>query len=251
MSAPLLGLIAPFGRCVVARLGPVMSALLLGIAVAAPSLVKAQDTEIGSRLTPRQTTAIQHDQRSANRQSLFLFRCIARKRPSQTRLYLDATDPSVIRKLRGPLMSPVICSDLLDVSGLATEQQVKAPEELVRGMLAEGMLREESPPMPATEPLGRVYSNDWSSLSQRGAVVDEMATCVAATNPAGIRELVMTDPGSVEGNRAIAKISPSLGQCLAINAKLIANRQQLRAALAEGLYHRVFAPVAAVAGSKP
>jgi hypothetical protein len=51
-------------------------------------------------------------------------------------------------------------------------------------------------------------------------------------------------PTTPEEGQAFAALSPDMGKCLRAGTKLQANRQSLRAALAEALFQRLNAPAA-------
>ena len=105
-----------------------------------------------------------------------------------------------------------------------------------RGMVAEALLK-KSKTVGQLAPLARTstYTAGWFALSGRPRAVDEMAMCVAATNPAGIRALLATKPGSPAQRRAFNALSPSLGACLAKGYQLDTRPAGLRAAMAEAL----------------
>lgn len=120
-----------------------------------------------------------------------------------------------------------------------------------RGMVAEALLK-KSKSVDRLAPLARVstYTAGWSTMSGRPRAVDEMAMCVAATNPAGIRALLATKPNSSGQRQAFTALTPSLGVCLAKGYQLDIRPTGLRAALAEALYHRTYdAPPATGAGN--
>jgi len=110
-------------------------------------------------------------------------------------------------------------------------------------MLAEAALEKTSAD-EALQPLAPQpsYEREWFMLTGRDRVVDEMAVCVADQTPAGVRALLATKPEGPEELAAVQALSATLGPCLPTGATLKANRQSLRAALAEALYHRA-APV--------
>ena len=110
-----------------------------------------------------------------------------------------------------------------------------------RGMVAEALLKRSTTArtLPAL-PQVSSYTAGWFALSGRPRAVDEMAMCVAATNPGGIITLLGTKPGSPWQRQALTALTPSLGACLAKGYQLDTKPAGLRAALAEALYHRDF-----------
>ena len=75
-------------------------------------------------------------------------------------------------------------------------------------------------------------------MTGRLKVIDEMAMCVAAIDPAGVLRLLATKPNSGAQQQAFNALSPSLGSCLAKGYQLDSKPTAVRSALAEALYHR-------------
>ena len=109
----------------------------------------------------------------------------------------------------------------------------------LRGMIAEVLLK-RSKTVARLAPLGQAksYNAGWFTMTGRPHAVDEMAACVAAVDPAGIRTLLATQPGSAGQRLALGALTPSLGTCLAKGYQLDTRPPGLRAALAEALYQR-------------
>ena len=115
----------------------------------------------------------------------------------------------------------------------------------LRGRLAEQELLNESAQIAALQPLPLLqkrYIRPWFAATGRHPAVDEMAACMADTDPAGIMAVVRTTPGFADENAAIAAMSPALTKCLSAGTRLDASRQALRAALADALYQRLHNP---------
>lgn len=228
-------------------LGIVVAAV---VAFAVTPRVAAQDAEIGSRLHAREMMSVQHAEGNSNEVSRRFAGCIALKRAADTRHYLDATDAGEASRLSRGLFREMDSCLILDASSLAEYQRLRIPPELMRGLLAEAVLT-TMPPHEDARPVAREYHSPWLAVAHRDVVVEEMATCVAATNPAGIRAMLGTIAATAGENRAMAALAPSLGTCLAANAKLTANAASLRAALAEELYHRVASPALVAEAGPP
>lgn len=177
--------------------------------------------------------------------------CVYKKSSSQVRTALTTVDPEdAVRKL-SEIEPRGTCSNLSVMAANAEAQQVRFPADVYRGMLAEAALRQDFsrgslPPLQRQ----RVYARPWFGATTRPLVVDEMAACVADTNPAGVQALLGTTAESDEEAAAVSRIMPSLGPCLTAGATLNANRQALRAALAEALYHRFLAPSASASAAQ-
>jgi hypothetical protein len=94
--------------------------------------------------------------------------------------------------------------------------------------------------------LQKIYQRPWFAVTGRHLSVDEMGACIADVNPAGIGALIRTVPTTPGEGQAFAALSPDMGRCLRAGTKLQANRQSLRAALAEALFQRLNAPTAPI-----
>lgn len=115
---------------------------------------------------------------------------------------------------------------------------------LMRGMIAEAALRGSAAaaglqPLPLQQ---KRYIRAWFVATGRDPAVDEMAACVADTNPHGITALLATSPDTAEESWAIGELNPTLQACLAARTQLHADRMALRAALADALYQRARDP---------
>lgn len=207
---------------------------------AAPAL--AQDAPLGSRLAqPQKMHNASADSRAVIVGHSFAA-CMVRKRESMARRFLDAATVVEATSASTALFREVGCTNFAGMSGIEDGASVASSTDIWRGFLAEELLK-RMPPF-TLQPLPRVqdYHSVWLDVSGRHPVVEEMAVCVAATNPAGIVSLLATTPESGEELAAMRSLSPSFGPCLQVDAKLTANRQSMRAALAEAIYHRVTAP---------
>jgi hypothetical protein len=197
---------------------------------------------IGSRLGNRSDTAIQHDPKSSVQAGHQVSGCTFLKRPTAVRAALDSVDAAEAKRLFAKTRVEGTCINLLLANDYADSQRIYLPDEIYRGMLAEAALRLEFKSLQFS-PLQRQprYERAWFAVTGRPIAVDEMAACVADTYPAGVRALLATIAETPDERRAISDLSSWLGPCLTVGATLNANRQSLRAALAEALYHRAVA----------
>jgi hypothetical protein len=175
---------------------------------------------------------------------------MADKRSTSVHRLLDATTEEEAAVASTVLAREVQC--IIPGPDTSMGWTLNAPVAIERGMYAEAMIAKMHHPL-GLAPLAREreYHSPWNAVSGRAAVVDEMATCVAATNPAQIEALLRTASDSREELTAFAAIAPSLGPCLAANVQMNANRVGIRAALAEALYHRATAPTEPAPASAP
>lgn len=117
--------------------------------------------------------------------------------------------------------------------------------DMLRGKLAERALASADAKVRALEPLPlqqKRYERPWFAATGRNTAVDEMGACMADTDPAGIIELIGTEPDGSDESAAIGAMSQALTKCLSAGTRLDASRQALRAALADALYQRLYNP---------
>lgn len=229
-----------------------MSRLLIGLAAAfaCGGTALAQDTELGSRLRKRVDTQVRGAEESVIAAHRYA-RCIANKRTGSARRLLEVTTEAEYETYNRVLGREVTCSSLVDSVIQQTGQSVAMSRDVYRGNMAEAVMRSAgAQPVPAALPLQAQYSSPFTEVSGRNVVVEEMGVCLAATQPAAVAGVLASDPASAGEAAAIRVMTPMLVQCLTANAKLTANRQALRATMAEAYYHRLTAPVATAAVQK-
>jgi hypothetical protein len=174
-------------------------------------------------------------------------RCQYERRPDAVVDTLNAVSDADRDKHQRQLQKIIQCHNAMLMDGMWVEGvSVQTPPDVLRGMLAEAALynMKQDDALDAL-PAQASYVRPWFAVSGRDPVANEMAVCVAEQNPRGIRTLLATDRESSEELAATRALSGSLGPCLPKGATLKANRQSLRAALAEALFHRATAPALA------
>jgi hypothetical protein len=225
-----------------------LAAALLLLAASAP----VDDPELGSRLKPRVERGVVQDDKIARERIYRYMECAVNRNESSMRRALESgtqesfdTAMDQMEKRRG-------CNFTGYFSDGDRSVYFSFDNATQRGMIAEAFVKKRGGIAGmATNPPQTLYPRQWHAITTRPAAVDEMATCVAETNPAGIMQLLETGHGSPEEAKAIRTISPSLGTCLGAGAKLTANRTAIRSALAEALYHRMYdAPPPGVGASQ-
>lgn len=219
-------------------------AIALSLLLAAPQGTQdlTEGARTGSRLAPATRATTNADSSARDAAMLRFVECAVTRREAKLRDMIDARTESGYQKGLDALSGVQRCSLDAYVSQDATVISFGTERGTMRGFVAEAFVKRyrKRAEALAPVPLQRTYSRDWFDMTGRARPIDEMATCVAETNPAGILALLKTGIGSVEEKAAIGALSPSLGACLATGYKLNANRLGLRTALAEGLYHRAF-----------
>jgi hypothetical protein len=110
----------------------------------------------------------------------------------------------------------------------------------LRWMSAEYFVAQDGAAVAALQPLPRqrAYDRPWFKASMRHNSIDEMAACVADTNPGGILALNKTQVGSTEERAALSALNPDFVACLRADVKLQGERKAIRGALVEALYQR-------------
>lgn len=198
------------------------------------------DTDLGTRIPSKRShsTSKREDIDKARIEAQHYATCIVKKRGNAARTYLNATDPAQIENL-GRNMNYKDCYSRFS-SELAATVSLQIPDGIYRGMLAEELLGLDRRTIAALEPekLQNLYVNPFSDVSGRDPEVDNMAMCYAEVHPQELATLLGATAGTDEETKAFGTIASQLEPCLRRGFKLTANRQTLRAALAEALYHR-------------
>ncbi len=208
---------------------------LNGIAWAGPPL--------GSRLGSDVRDEKPEDEATAARRGHVFASCMVNKRTGLARQLLAQTEEKGYEKVYRDLTSgehECFNSGLDDATHLTYGWKLKIPPALMRGLIAEYLIKHDMANFTALPVLPRqmLYSRPWYVGTTRYPQVDEMATCASETAPAQVIELLKTDPYSNPERAAIGVLAPTLGACLRAGFQLSPNRQALRAALAEALYQR-------------
>ena len=179
--------------------------------------------------------------------------CVAQSHPAQARELLQASSSADLARPYRSLVDDDRClSQAFGGQAFSASDEAFSTPTL-RGNLAEQLLLSQSAAIAALKPLPleqKRYTRPWFAATGRHPAVDEMAVCMAATNPAGIAALMKTSPGSWEEGAAFDALSPALTKCLSAGTKIEVNRQAIRAALADALYQRVTNPLLSTAGMK-
>jgi hypothetical protein len=199
---------------------------------------------IGSRLGDRLDKNRVNNERDAVQAAHQLAGCMLAKRGNAGRDLLAARSDEDVKKLQARLNGYVECFAVLPGNDLVEEVGVEFPDDIMRGDLAEELLKKDRYHLEALQPLPiqKVYSRSWFAFTSRDVSVDEMAACVADTNPSGIVALIDSQPFSDSEGKAFAGLVPNMGACLRAGTKLDGKREPLRAALAEALYQRMTNP---------
>lgn len=221
---------------------------LAALVLAAVPAAAFADPPTGSRLGSHTRPGPALTERDQAKGAKDLANCLYNRKTAMARDALLSPSKAAADAATGRLMGDVTCFNLTFANDMVQERHVKFPHDIMRGMLAEaalGRFRGEAEALPPL-PLQQVYHRDWYSVTGRHVSVDEMGACIADTNPAGILDLIRTEPASKEEATAFSGLSDNLGKCLRAGTRLQASRQALRAALADALFQRVSRPAPAL-----
>lgn len=212
--------------------------------VTAATPAMAFDPPTGSRLGSRFAGSIKYSEEQADDAATKMASCLVTKREAAARAYIDAYTADESDKTRNELFKDISCMSFINVGGMSDTFQVSFPRDVLRGKFAEALLKKRSDAIAALPalPLVKDYSRPWFAATGRSPIVDEMGACVADTNPKGAASILAANIYSKEEVAAFGALMSSLGTCLRAGAKLQANHQALRAALADALYQRLTKP---------
>lgn len=175
--------------------------------------------------------------------------CISQMRPAQVNQLLHASTAAAANLPYHALAEDDRCFRRVYGDEGFSPQDVLS-QDMLRGKLAERALLARAADVAALQPLPlqqKRYVRNWFAATGRHPAVDEMAACMADTDPAGIVALTRTSPGSGDESAVIGALSPNLTRCLGAGTRLDASRQALRAALADALYQRLSNPSLSIA----
>ena len=217
-----------------------LSALLL-MAAAQPG---PSEAPTGSRLSSRPRPGPQLSAKDKAVGAKAMADCLYDQNEKLARGVLLASSKAIAEQNIVRMTGNLACSRIRLSNELVEGRIATFSSEVLRGMLAERALAKVRPQLAALPalPLQKIYQRPWFAVTGRHLTVDEMGACIADINPAGIAALIRTVPTTPEEGQAFAALNADLGKCLRAGTKLQANRQSLRAALAEALFQRLNAP---------
>jgi hypothetical protein len=178
--------------------------------------------------------------------------CVARVRPEAASRLLGAQTADQSRQAFKVAAYNDYCFTRAFGSGSYQPGDDSLSIGMLRGLFAEqALLRNKRAPIPAALPLhAQSYDRPWFVATGRAVAVDEMAACMADTDPASIIGLLRTASDSWDEQAWITSLPASLSLCLRAGVHLDANRAALRAALADALYQRVHPEISTMASGR-
>jgi hypothetical protein len=218
-----------------------ISILLAAMVLAGPAMA---EPPTGSRLGNHTVSGLTMTPRDAAIATRAMGACMYNRHEEGARAVLLAPTKAEEEKASKKVTGEVTCFNAVFANDMVAERRVTIPHEILRGMLAERALEiaQAQVAMLPSLPLQRIYERSWFAVTGRNVAVDELGACIADINPAGIAALVGAEPESKAESAAFAALNDSLGKCLRAGVRLQANRQSLRAALADALYQRLARP---------
>lgn len=189
------------------------------------------------------------DVRDVAKLTRLLAECVVERRPSMVRNWLKELPGTVaearyIERQEGDLG---ICLEDKQLVFAGAREMVYTPKSLrnpIALAFARQRLRKNAAPpaglsadsMPwFTQPLAALPAD--SRLDKVALAFQDFGHCVASTNWAGSRSLLLSEAGTAEERAAVQVLAPSLGPCLDQNAKIKLTPANLRIALAEPMLH--------------
>ena len=231
------------------RISLLASAIGLSCVAIAAAVAAAPDPVTGSRVAERVKPNAENEQTAA-RHGHELASCLVNKRRDQSqRLLAQISEDGYAKAYKALTSGDLDCFNMWDdATHITGGRYFSIPPEVLRGLLAEQLIKRDLARFAALPAMPRqmVYTRPWYAGTNRHVAVDEMATCVSESAPGETLALLKSEPYGAAENAALGALGPHLGACLRIGAKVDANRQTLRAALADALYQRVANPPPAI-----
>lgn len=228
-----------------------MSTFVLALALMASAPAEART---GSRLDPNSRRIANPDLSDADASMYRFVECTVNLNEGRMRKFLDSRDSNEVAEAALAFDAHdrrTRCNVNAYVPEGVNQVNFATDRPSMRGMVAEAFVRKNPAAVAGLAPLApqTSYGREWQPMTGRPAFIDEMATCAADINPAGVVAVTKTEYGSKKQKKALAALGPTLGICLQAGVKLNTNPLGLRTALAEALYHRVYdAPVSSGQG---
>ena len=176
--------------------------------------------------------------------------CLYERYPDRAQRLLHSTSAGAAENAYVSLLDEPLCMQKVIGDHEYSADETLGSIHLMRGLIAEQAIRAskaQAEALPALPLERKGYARPWSAASGRNPAVNEMAACVADTNPAGVLALLATGPSTSEESSAMRRLDGSIKACLSADLKLAVNTIMVRAALADGLYQRMINPALSLA----
>jgi hypothetical protein len=219
-----------------------LASLTISTLFAAPAHA---DPVTGTRLEKRAPPGVALTKRDVAIASRETTRCLFERRQGAALSLLEAQSLAHAEAAQANLGGNLNCFNSIMANELVDTRLATFSLDVLRGGIAEAAIARRKADAQALAPLAlqqKRYSRPWFDGTKRNAAVDEMAVCVGDIDPAGVLGILATEPESAKEAAAFQGLTPTLGKCLVAGARLQADRQALRAALADALYQRLSRP---------
>ena len=160
-------------------------------------------------------------------------RCVVRRAHGAAEKLLETTPESVAESnVRwGPVRARL---------DQCSQMYMGATGVVLRGAIAQVLYEEKfAARAPVAKPTAVLRAYDWPKTGETAAqlaTIYSFADCFVAAQPAGVRQLVLTAPGSAEESAALRALSPNFASCLVKDVTFNTNRETMRAVLTESLH---------------
>lgn len=163
--------------------------------------------------------------------------CVARSDSARAARFVATSLDVPASTAFGPI-SPVM-QRCLGTKVSSTTSEMQLSRRALKALLAEALLLQAPPRNLAPTPLAEArMPADLAQESPNQRIVDELATCLAYTQPQPSEALIRSSFTSPEEKAAFQALTPTLPGCLGSNVTLTANKAGLRMATALAFYRR-------------
>jgi hypothetical protein len=242
--------------------------ILTGVLIATASVVQAQESTgtnirgqesaspvhmIGGTVERELTPMEEQARAEALRAGRVMASCFAGRRPATVTEILNSASGenfAAAMKKSHAVMGPCLVRAGSSDAGM---MQMNFSRFDMMGLLAEAaMVRSPAPAFEALPIAAVPRFPQWIAGSMGQAVMLQVATCLAYTQPRSAQAVVWAKPGTPQESAAFGQLVAHLPSCLDKNVTLKATKPALRLALATALYQRKInpAPVVPPSGAK-
>jgi hypothetical protein len=160
-------------------------------------------------------------------------RCVVRRAHGAAEKLLETTPESVAE-------SNVRWGSIRARLDQCSQMYVGATGVVLRGAIAQALYEEKfAARAPDANPTAVPLAHDWPATGETAAqlaTIYSFADCFVAAQPASVRQLVLTVPGSAEESAALRAMRPNFASCLVKDVTFNTNRETMRAVLTESLH---------------
>ena len=176
-------------------------------------------------------------ERIAKNRALIATCLVSQIKPSVVQFLATATSDSAYPKVEAVISRNAIKCSYSRV-GYGANPGFDSREVIFVGMLAEAMLNTAPRPMlTVIDESATDFRHPWMEVSARG-IVQQMAVCVVAKKPTESVALIAARSDSSKETQMFGKLQATIGECLVNGVTLSLTGSEMRAYIAEAVYHR-------------